>query len=178
MKRVAWDLLLVAVLVGGLAGVWANRAPGAAADPSAPLPPAPAIGHPAPAFTLTTLDGKELQSGALRGKPVILNFWATWCPPCRGEMADLQRAAGEYAGQVTVIAMDQAEPAAVVKAYVAQQGLSFAIPLDTAGAVSSAYGVRSLPTTYFIDRGGIIRQIQVGPLTGPTLTQLLQAVYP
>jgi cytochrome c biogenesis protein CcmG/thiol:disulfide interchange protein DsbE len=90
----------------------------------------------------------------------------------------VQRAAQSYAGRVTVLGVDQSEAPSTVQAFVAQQKLTLPVPLDSAGRTSSAYGVRALPTTFFIDRDGVIRQIQVGPLTEATLEQLLQTIYP
>ena len=170
-----WLLLL---LVIGPAWIWINRLPPGSADLAASLPPAPALGHPAPDFTLRTTTGKSLTLSELRGSPVVLNFWATWCPPCRTELPELQAASQEYAGQIAIVGVDQAEPSEVVQSFAQEMGLTFSIPLDTQAQVSRDYGVRSLPTTFFIDRQGIIRQIQAGPVTGATLAQLLRSIYP
>ncbi len=143
-----------------------------------PACPAPAIGHPAPDFTLTTLAGETFTLSALRGRPVVVNFWATWCPPCRAEMPELQATSQRLSGQVAIVGVDQMEPASLVRDFASSLGLSFAIPLDANGAISRLYRVRSLPTTFFIDRAGVIRQIQVGPLTEATLVQLLRTIYP
>ena len=108
----------------------------------------------------------------------MLNFWATWCPPCRSELPELQTASGRLAGQVQIVGVDQAESASQVQAFADSLGLNFTMPLDSDTMVSRLYGVRSLPTTFFIDRGGVIRQVQIGPVTEATLAQLLRAVYP
>ena len=115
---------------------------------------------------------------AQRGTPVVLNFWATWCPPCRAELPELRAASERYAGQVAIVGVNQAETAATVAKSAPELGLTFPIPLDQSGAVSRLYGVRSLPTTFFIDRDGVIRQIQSGPLTEAVLAQLLRTIYP
>jgi thiol-disulfide isomerase/thioredoxin len=125
-----------------------------------------------------TLAGEEFRLSAQRGTPVVLNFWATWCPPCRAELPELRAASERYAGQVVIAGVNQAETAAAVAQLASDLELRFPIPLDHSGAASRAYGVRSLPTTFFIDRNGVIRQIQNGPLTEATLAQLLKTIYP
>lgn len=177
MKRAFWHGMMAALCVVGIGWVWANRLPPGTPGSAAQMP-APAMGHPAPDFVLTTLDGKSVHLSALRGQPLILNFWATWCPPCRGELPQLQAASERYAGQVRVIGVDQIEPAGIVSATVRELGLTYPIPLDGAGMASQKYGVRSLPTTFFIDRQGIIREIQIGGLTGATLADMLRSIYP
>jgi peroxiredoxin len=178
MTRTRWNLLIVLCLTIGLAWIWISRVPSGATAAANGLPPAPAVGHPAPDFTLTTVTGETFTLSALRGRPVVLNFWATWCPPCRAELPELQAASGRLAGQVQIVGVDQGESASQVQAFADGLGLNFTMPLDTATTVSRLYGVRSLPTTFFIDRSGVIRQIQIGPMTEATLAQLLRTVYP
>ena len=178
MTRTRWSLLIVVLAVVGLAWVWVNRVPGAGAATAGALPPAPAVDHPAPDFTLTTVTGETVKLSELRGTPVVLNFWATWCPPCRAELPELQAASQRLAGQVAIIGVDQAEAPADVKAFAAKLGLTYPLPLDTNADASRRYAVRSLPTTFFIDRTGTIRQIQVGALTEATLAQMMKTIYP
>lgn len=178
MARRTWNLLFGAMFIIGAAWIWLSRVPVAGSVPAAGLPPAPAIGHPAPDFTLTTVAGETFTLTALRGKPVVLNFWATWCPPCRAELPELQAAHERYAGEVVIVGVNQAEPAAGVAAFAGQVGLSFPLPLDAQAAVSRLYAVRSLPTTFFIDRSGVIRRIQIGPVTEATLAQAVQTIFP
>jgi cytochrome c biogenesis protein CcmG, thiol:disulfide interchange protein DsbE len=170
-----WVLLL---LVIGPIWIWINRVPQDLAASAVSLPPAPAVGHPAPDFTLRTAAGEPLTLSQLRGTPVVLNFWATWCPPCRSELPELEAANQRNAGQIAIVGVNQAEPPDVVESFAREMDLTFPIPLDTQAQVSRDYGVRSLPTTFFIDRQGIIRQIQIGPVTEATLTQLLRSIYP
>ncbi len=176
-RRGAWALLIVGLLVVGLGWIWFGRVPASLQMPGS-LAPAPAVGHPAPDFTLTQLDGSRVNLAALRGQPVVLNFWATWCPPCRGELPQLQAASRRYAGQVAILGVNQVEPTGAVQTFAEQMGLTFPIPLDGDGRASRLYGVRSLPTTFFIDREGIIRQIQIGSLTEATLADMLRSIYP
>jgi cytochrome c biogenesis protein CcmG/thiol:disulfide interchange protein DsbE len=173
-----WTLVILLTLVVGMAWIWMNRVSVAGTSGQEGLPAAPVIGHPAPDFALTTLEGEKFQLSMQRGTPVVLNFWATWCPPCRAELPELTAASQRYAGQVAIVGINQAEAPATVANFAQKVGLRFRVPMDQQGAVSRVYGVRSLPTTFFIDRAGIIRQIQNGPLTEATLAQLLRTVYP
>ena len=143
--------------------LWLRLSP---APPSAPISsiPAPEVGHPAPDFSLPTLDGAEIRLADLRGRPVILNFWATWCPPCRREMPALEIVWQQYnRGDVMVLGVDQGESVSLVSEYVRQNvGVTFPLLLDRRQDVGDLYLVRSLPTTFFIDAAGIIREIRVG----------------
>jgi cytochrome c biogenesis protein CcmG, thiol:disulfide interchange protein DsbE len=178
MRRTVWNAGLVLILFVGLGWIWANRLPGGERAAGRALPPAPAIGHPAPDFTLSTLDGEAFTLAELRGTPVVLNFWASWCPPCLAEMPELESASQRYAGQVAIIGVNQAERPHIVQRFISRMELTFPIPLDVDAAVSRKYLIRSLPTTFFIDADGIIRLVQIGPLTEATLAQALRTVYP
>ena len=177
VTRTRWNLLMILLLGVGLAWIWVNRAPVGTSNAGS-LSPAPAVGHPAPDFTLTTVHGERFVMSAQRGKPIVLNFWATWCPPCSAEVAELEEAHRQYAGQIVIVGVDQAEPAADVRAFAAQYGLTYLMPLDSQAEVSRKYAVRSLPTTFFIDRDGVIRRIAHGPVNRATLAQLLRTIFP
>ena len=178
MTRSRWTLLILLILLAGVGWIWINRLPAESIAQAGALPPAPAIGHPAPDFTLTDAAGQTFRLSDLRGKPVVLNFWATWCPPCKAEMPELQAASERLAGEVAIVGVDQGESAAEVKAFAAQHGLTFPMPVDGKMDVSRQYLVRNLPTTFFIDRSGTIRYTQIGPLTEATLAQHLKSIYP
>jgi peroxiredoxin len=178
VTRAHWSILIVLVAVVGAGWIFMNRVPAGSATASGALPPAPAVGHPAPDFTLTGLDGQTFTLSELRGKPVVLNFWATWCPPCRAEMPELQAASERLQGEVAIIGVNQGENAQQVAAFVQPLGFTFPMPLDAKTDVSRAYLVRNLPTTFFIDRDGIVRYSQIGPLTEATLVQRLKTIYP
>ncbi len=137
-------------------------------------PPAPQVGFQAPDFTLTTLDGQTLTLSELRGRPVILNFWASWCPPCKAEMPAMQRVYEDYQAQglhIVAVNSTTTDPLPNVQAFVDQYGLTFPIPLDQEGRVFAAYRVYSLPTTFFIDAQGVIQDIVIG---GPMAEALLR----
>jgi thiol-disulfide isomerase/thioredoxin len=106
-------------------------------------------------FTLESLDGKTSSLSDFKGKLVFLNFWATWCPPCRGEMPAMQALYEKLKAKgLVILAVDLAEEVAVVRDYVKQNKLTFPVLLDKAGEVGGIYGAESIPTTYLIDRAG------------------------
>ena len=105
---------------------------------------------------------------------MLINFWATWCPPCRLEMPYLQAAYERYKEQgFTVLAVDQQESPEAVRAYFQELGLTFPTVIDGTGEVSSLYRVLALPTTYFVDRDGIVQIMHRGAMTEQQLENYL-----
>lgn len=142
---------------------------------NAPYKGAVKVGDPSPDFTVSTLEGKTVSLGDFRGKGVILNFWATWCPPCRAEMPEFQALYREKGGDDFVImAVDVQEPPDPVKRFVEEFGLTFPILMDAEGDLSTLYKVVALPTTFFIDGKGTIRAINVGSLNRSAILKKLQ----
>jgi thiol-disulfide isomerase/thioredoxin len=114
-------------------------------------------------FTLPTLDGKNVTLSALKGSVVFLNFWATWCPPCRAEMPSMEVLYQRYRGKGLVfLAVDIGEERGDVAEFMDTLGLSFPAALDSSGSVGGRYGVRGIPTTFIIDRQGQIILSTVG----------------
>ena len=119
------------------------------------------IGAPAPDFEWTSLDGQTLRLSAYRGKVVVVNFWATWCPPCREEMPALQRVAASEP-DVVVLEVDLMEPGDKARSFLDSLGLDRLQPvLDGDGATTRRFGVLSLPSTFFIDKTGVIRHLEL-----------------
>jgi cytochrome c biogenesis protein CcmG/thiol:disulfide interchange protein DsbE len=118
----------------------------------------------APDFTLPTIDGQQVSLREYRGKVVFLNFWATWCIPCREEMPALERLHQTYhqSQDLVVISIDYKESAEQVKAFFQQHGLSFPALLDQSGSVSREYLVTGMPTTYLIGRDGMLLARGIG----------------
>jgi peroxiredoxin len=123
---------------------------------------APAAGYRAPDFTLTTLTGEEFTLSDQLGTPVVLNFWATWCPPCRAEIPFFQRASLKYNGQVAIVGIDDGELASTVAPFAREFGITYPLPLDEQSVTARRYNVNSLPATFFIGRDGVIRQVHIG----------------
>ncbi len=161
MRRPLWlGALLAALLLAACA----------AADQ---LPAEPIAGNPAPDFALTDTNGQTVRLQDSRGRITLINFWATWCGPCRYEMPLLTAAAAQYPDDLAVLAVNFAESQAVVQQYAADLGLGFVPLLDSDGAVYAQYQVRGLPTTFFLDAEGIIRAVHIGELSESQLAAYL-----
>jgi peroxiredoxin len=167
-----WLLAALAVLVLGGAWTWLSRVP--AGEVPADRTAQPAVGYPAPDFTLATLDGGEFSLAAQRGTPLVVNFWATWCGPCEREIPTLQAASERYGDRVQIVGVDQGESAETVRAFAEEYGMTFPIPLDMDGAVGWDFNVQGLPTSFFIDGDGVIRKIWAGELNSVTLAEGIQ----
>lgn len=123
-------------------------------------------------FTISDLDGKQISSAALRGKVVFVNFWATWCPPCRAEIPDLIKLQAKYPDDIVVIGISEDEaPIDTVRAFVAQQKINYFIAMTTPELSKVFRGVSALPTTFVLDREGKVVQRHVGQLN-PLETEL------
>ena len=156
-------VLLALVYSAGLLGCDGmpdNEAAGdQGAAPGAPvLTVAPRVGHVAPDFVLNTLDGREVRLSDYRGHVVFLNFWATWCGPCKVEMPTMEHLYREYRRQgfaILAVSTD-AEAAGVTRPYRDALGLTFTIAHDPDAVVMRLYGVHTLPVTFLVDREGVI----------------------
>ena len=179
-----WNLFLTGVLLLGTIFIATTRVgpPRSAAAPasaSTDTTPAPLPDRPAPDFTLSALDGSSVTLSQLKGQVVLINVWATWCPPCRAEMPIIQSAYEQYRAQgFTVLAVDLQEDPRTVAAFMREHTLTFPALLDVDGQVSQAYQAFSLPSSFFVDRKGIIRAVYRGPMPrgviAGTVEQLLQ----
>lgn len=138
------------------------------------------IGSLAYDFALNDTDGNLVQLSALAGQPVIINFWATWCAPCRVEMPELEAAFQDYQPEgLVILALDQQEPAEDVARFFEELGLSFTAVLDNEGTVSELYGVANiLPTTFFINGAGEVTAIHRGPMTKAQIDGYLADTLP
>ena len=139
----------------------------------------PIVGRPAPAFDLQALDGGRLSLADLRGSPVVLNFWASWCIPCREEAPLLTAAAADYGARglrvVGVVYQDSAESA---RDFMARYGQTYPGLLDPDGRTAIDYGVFGIPETFFIDASGIVRSRQVGAVNADDLGRQIQGILP
>ncbi len=168
-KQWHWFVLMAGMTIFGVLWIAYSRMPAvSAADVSRA---APRVGFNAPSFQLSTPSGDPIQAEFTRGKVLVLNFWATWCGPCRTEMPALQSVYGAHQRDgLVVIGVDEMEDAEHVTAFTRELKLQFPIGLDSNGTVAIRYQVRALPTTFFIDRHGVIRDIAVGgPMDGAFL---------
>lgn len=123
-------------------------------------------------FSITDLDGRVITSDALKGKVVLVNFWATWCPPCREEIPDLIRLQDKYRDDIVVIGISEDEgPEEVVRSFVAEQKINYFVVMMKPELTKVFRGVSALPTTFIIDREGKVAQRHVG-LLDPIETEL------
>ena len=150
---------------------------------STTTPADPLVGHPAPAFTLTLLrpDGSQntLSLADLKGKAVVLNFWASWCAPCKEEMPLLEQTWKQMQAQgkdVVFLGVDFQESSSAAASFLQQHDISYQIGLDTDGAVAQKYDITSLPQTVFINRQGTVASRIPGELTSKTLTSGLDLI--
>ena len=156
MKKLTLSLLALVLLVG-------------CEDIFKTSSPAPQSGGEAPAFTLPTLRGESVSLSEYRGKLVLINFWATWCPPCVEEMPSMEKLYKKMKGKpFEILAVSTIESESAVKEFVKKNGFSFSILLDKDGSVAEKYGVFSLPETYILDRDGKVVENIKGPFQWDT----------
>lgn len=166
-----WIILSSVLLICGAGWIWYSRP--IATDPLGGQIAMPHAGFQAPDFELQTLDGKTVKLSDLRGQAVIINIWATWCPPCRAEMPALQKVYEEHREKVEILAINATNQDSLdtVQEFAQSNNLSFPILLDENGLVAESYQLRSLPTSIFIDPSGLIQEVVIG---GPMSEALLQ----
>ena len=161
-----------AILILGLVWIFLSADKNAASF--AGTTAAPHQGFLAPDFSLPTTDGKTIRLSDLRGQAVLINLWATWCPPCRAEMPAIEKVYNEYKDEglvVLAINMTYQDDASAVMPFIQEHGLTFPILLDESAVVGRAYQLRSLPSSFFITRAGIINEVVIG---GPMAEALLR----
>lgn len=123
----------------------------------------PQIGQPAPDFSFTMPDGSVAKLSDYRGQKVILNFWASWCPPCKAEMPDIQRVYDAHKSDgVVVLAINSKEDLATVQQFISTMGVSFTVITNESGDISQQYGALGLPTTFFINSDGTVNNLRKG----------------
>ena len=169
--------VLTVVVIGVLAFIVAGLLRPGAASPTSSSPGSTVglqVGDIAPNFTLTTLEGKRVSLGQLRGKPVLLNFWYSTCPGCLEEIPGIQRfyAAQRAAGKdFVILGINSVDDAQTAQQFAQQYSVTYALALDNNQQVATLYHLTATPTSYFIDRHGIIRAVVVGPVDAATLQQ-------
>jgi peroxiredoxin len=137
-------------------------------------------GNQAPDFELQTIDGKIMRLSDMAGKKVILNFWATWCPPCKAEMPHMQEFYEEQVGngvEILAVNLTMAERNQDnITPFVKEYGLTFPILLDTKGKIGEIYQAITIPTSYIIDSTGVIQKRIVGPMDKDMMKELIKSV--
>ena len=156
----------LAVAFGGAPDAW-----GGLADAEPPV----RLGDPVPDRAITLLDGSTVR---LRdGEPRLLNFWATWCPPCRAEIPEIDHyARARGPDGLRVLAVNLAEDVVTIERYLRPLGVSFSVGLDPERSLAANFGVAGLPTSYAIDRAGVIRRAHAGPMSRATIESLIAVI--
>ncbi|MCI0521059.1 MAG: TlpA family protein disulfide reductase [Chloroflexi bacterium] len=172
-RRRVWALLGSGLLIWAaiLGGAW--LLPRLISPPDSEL----RISGRAPDFELETTAGTTVRLSELRGQPVVINFWATWCGPCVIEMPNFQKYYEDiYPGKFIVLAVNADEEPVEVKRYTEAMGLTFDILLDPGGLIQELYQIRGYPTTYFVDAKGIVQAQAIGGLDEDQLADYLRQV--
>ncbi|MCB8987704.1 MAG: redoxin domain-containing protein [Ardenticatenaceae bacterium] len=174
-SRYEWAIwIVVAALLGG-GWIFLSKE-----DVRAPqtlsLTEAPIVGHLAPDFTLANTFGETYTLSEYRGQPVVLNFWASWCGPCRVEMPFFERTQMKFNGRVAILGVNQGESVATIRDFGARQDIGYPLLVDEDNDINLRYTINSLPTTIFIDADGVVREVVVGVVTQAVLEDRLESM--
>lgn len=178
-RKKRWEILMLASLAAGILWTVVSRVPSAVGAPLSSSP-SPREGFLAPDFTLDTLNGGKVTLSDLRGKIVLINFWATWCLPCREETPALEKSYEQYKDSGVVILgvnLTDQDIVSEIESFVQEFELTYPILLDRDGSVGFLYQIKGLPTTFFINRDGIIRTVLVGgPMSETFIRSKIEAL--
>ena len=174
-----WDFVMAVSLAAAIIWTVGSRLPSGVGAPLSSSP-SPREGFFAPDFTLDTLQGEQVKLSSLRGKVIVVNFWTTWCPPCRAETPALERSYEAYKDlDVVILGVNLTDQDSLkeVESFVHEFGLTYPILLDRDGAVGLLYQLSGLPTTFFINREGIIRTVVIGgPMSETSIRSKIEAL--
>ena len=174
-----WDFVMVVSLAAAIIWTVGSRLPSGVGAPLSSSP-SPREGFFAPDFTLDTLQGEQVKLSSLRGKVIVVNFWTTWCPPCRAETPALERSYEAYKDlDVVILGVNLTDQDSLkeVESFVHEFGLTYPILLDRDGAVGLLYQLSGLPTTFFINREGIIRTVVIGgPMSETSIRSKIESL--
>lgn len=136
------------------------------------------VGQKIPDFKLTTFDGQTIRSADLRGKVLVINFWASWCKPCEQEAADLEAAWRFYqgSGQVIFLGVDYVDTEPEARAYLEKFSITYPNGHDLGTRISQAFRIRGVPETYIVDQQGVLQSVQIGPFR--SLSQIKSVIDP
>ncbi|MGP3561138.1 TlpA family protein disulfide reductase [Geobacillus sp. BK01] len=164
-----WLVILLFLAVAGY-GLWSAMAAGDEEE-AGKMETGPDVGQVAPDLTLPTLGGEPVKLSDLRGQAVVLNFWTSWCPPCKKEMPELEAFYKQHGREVVLLAvhLTTQDTLDAAERFVKGQKLTLPVALDVRGEALHRYRIQTIPTTYIIDPNGVIRQKIIGPVTAARL---------
>lgn len=180
--RFEWTIVMLVAALTGTAWILVSREQILQTSGPITLTEAPIVGHLAPDFTLETAVGQTIalseiiDTTGVAGQPVVLNFWASWCAPCRVEMPSLQQASVRYNGRASFIGINQGEDWPTITEFGAEYNVTYPLLVDENNLVNRLYEVNSLPTTVFIDHNGIVREVVIGILSEAVLQSRVEAM--
>lgn len=157
-----WMMFSISILTLAAGWIWASRP---AVRQTSAVESAPQQGFMAPDFTLSTFSGEPVNLAGLKGKVVLINFWASWCPPCRAEMQAMQHVYADYQDQgLVILAINTTYQDDILKAtqFAQSEGLTFPLLTEPDGNIARLYRVQAMPTSFFIDRQGKITRLMIG----------------
>ncbi|MFO7815431.1 MAG: TlpA disulfide reductase family protein [Halanaerobiales bacterium] len=166
------QMLIVITAITITAGVWILIGNYTAETVHSEVKVGAAIGQKAPDFTLNNMEGEEVTLSNYRGTKVFLNFWASWCPPCKEEMPAIQKLQNNY-DDIKVITVNSGEKKDKVSNYLTEKNYTFTTLLDKDGTITTDYLVRGIPTTFIIDEDGIIIRKQSGAITYGKMQEMI-----
>ena len=180
--RFEWTIVTLLAALLGTAWIIVSREPASQTNGPITLTEAPIVGHPAPNFSLQTAVGQTValaeivDSSGGNGRPVVLNFWASWCGPCRVEMPSLQQASVRYNGRVAFVGINQGEDWPTITEFGDEYNVTYPLLIDPDNHVNRLYEVSNLPTTVIIDQTGVVREVIVGILSEAVLQRRIEAL--
>ena len=171
--NIAIAIALIVVGAGSL--LWMGQHPsGSTPQMSNQFTQSPGVTN-APDFSLSSPDGEEISLSDYEGQVILVNLWATWCPPCKAEMPTINAFYETHkADGFVVLAVNSQEGASTVKRFIQNNNFTFPVLLDSQGQVMDRYHVRALPTSFIIDRNGVIQHIQTGEITTQQLQKIVE----
>jgi thiol-disulfide isomerase/thioredoxin len=152
------------LLLGSISSSVSCAPPGTTSGAAAPLPPSdhPLSGAPAPAFNLSALSGSAASLEAYAGRIVLLDFWATWCDPCKLSFPEYQALSAQYGDSLAIVAISEDDESDGIDAFVRETGATFPVAWDGDKAVAERYQISGMPTLFIIDKSGLVRFVHSG----------------
>jgi cytochrome c biogenesis protein CcmG, thiol:disulfide interchange protein DsbE len=181
-SRFEWSILIIIVLLLGTAWIFDSRESGTQSN-NFLLTEAPIVGHLAPDFTAVTPEGVSYSLSDFvdregeNGQPVVLNFWASWCGPCRIEAPHFEKVSLEYTGRATILGINQAESIPTITQFAQSTHVTYPLLFDEDMEINRKYNVANLPTTIFVDAQGIVREVFVGTMNQAVLEDKLNGLF-